>query len=157
MTSANFRGEIKMKLSTKGRYGVRLMLELALHYGEGPIPLKEIAERQDISEKYLGHLIPSLKASNLINSTQGAYGGYSLAKPPQDITLDEVIGALEGNIVLVECVNKSDFCDKTDTCVTREIWKEMTEKMMECLKDTDLQELVNRKKQKQDSQLMYNI
>jgi Rrf2 family protein len=133
------------------------MLELAIHYGEGPIPLKDIAESQNISEKYLGHLITPLKASGLLSSTQGAYGGYFLTKPPQDITLDRVIQAVEGDIALVECVSQPDFCDRSDSCITREIWKEMTEKMMECLRNTNLQELVNRRRQKQNSQLMYNI
>ena len=76
-----------MKLSTKGRYGSRLMLELALHYGEGPILLKDIAQTEEISEKYLGHLIPVLKVAGLINSTRGAHGGYTLARAPEQIRL----------------------------------------------------------------------
>lgn len=144
-----------MKLSTKGRYGTRLMLQLALHYGEGPISLKDIAESQEISEKYLGHLIPLLKTSGLINSCQGAHGGYFLAKPPQDITLDEIIQATEGDIALVDCVTHPSSCDKAKSCIVREVWKEISEKMMECLDSTTLQDLIDQQKQK--SQLMYNI
>lgn len=146
-----------MKLSTKGCYGTRLMLDLALHYGNGPIPLKDIAERQEISEKYLGHLIPLLKASGLINSAQGAHGGYFLTKPARDITVGEIVQSVEGNMSLVECVTKPSICDKASTCVTREIWKEIREKMMETLESTTLQDMVEQQRQNQTHQLMYNI
>ena len=147
-----------MKLSTKGRYGARLMLDLALHYGEGPVLLKDVAERQEISEKYLGHLIPPLKAAGLISSSRGAHGGYILAKPPEDITLGEVVRAVEGTLVLVECITAPRICHRVDFCVTRDIWKEMGEKMEEVLESTTLQETVNRQRQKQKPQpLMYSI
>ena len=103
-----------MKLSTKGRYGARLMLELALEYGKGPVLLKEVAERQEISEKYLGHLISPLKAAGLINSTRGAHGGYTLAKASKDITLAEVVQAVEGNLSVVECVSSPGVCSRVE-------------------------------------------
>jgi Rrf2 family protein len=147
-----------MKLSTKGQYGARLMLELALHYGQGRVFLKDIAERQEISQKYLGHLIPSLKAAGLINSSRGAHGGYLLAKPPQNITLREVIQAVEGSLALVECVNTPNVCHRVSFCVTRDIWEEMGERMMVVLKSTTLQDMVDRQRQKQKLQpLMYSI
>lgn len=148
-----------MKLSTKGRYGARLMLDLALHYdSNGPILLKDIAERQEISEKYLGHLIAPLKAAGLINSTRGAHGGYTLARTPQDITLGEVVRAVEGNLAVVECVSTPGVCHRTDFCVTRDIWSQMGEKMMEVLESTTLQNMVNQYKQKQKPHpLMYSI
>lgn len=150
-----FRGKIAMRLSTRGRYGTKLMLELALHYGEGPIPLKDIAENQEISsEKYLAHLIPPLKAFGLISSSQGAHGGYFLVKPPQDITLKEVVQAVEGNMALVECVTKPTVCDRASSCITREIWKEMRDKMMKVLESTSLQDMVNQQKL---PSLTYNI
>jgi Rrf2 family cysteine metabolism transcriptional repressor len=86
-----------MKLSTRGRYGVRMMLELALHYGEGPILLKDIAERQGISEKYLWQLINPLKTTGLVNSLRGAHGGYVLAKAPEAISLKAILQILEGS------------------------------------------------------------
>jgi len=85
-----------MKLSTKGRYGVRLMLDLAAHYGERPVLLKEISQREDISEKYLWHLITPLKSAGLIHATRGAHGGYELAKAPSEITVKDVFEVVEG-------------------------------------------------------------
>lgn len=116
-----------MKFSTKGRYGARLMLELALNYERGPVLLKDVAERQEISEKYLGHLIAPLKASGLINSSRGAHGGYLLAKPPQDISLAEVVQAVEGNLALVECVSSPKVCRRISICVMREIWTQVVD------------------------------
>ena len=149
-----------MKLSTKGRYGARLMLDLALHYanGNGSMLLKDVAQRQEISEKYLGHLMPSLKAAGLINSSRGAHGGYSLARAPKDITLGEVIRAVEGNLALVECVATPRICHRVDSCVTRDIWSLMSEKMSEVLDSTTLQDMINQQRQKQKSHsLMYAI
>jgi len=147
-----------MKLSTKGRYGARLMLDLALHYGNGPVLLKDIAERQRISEKYLGHLVGPLKAAGLINSSRGARGGYALAKPAKEITLADVIGVLEGETALVECVNKPALCYRAKLCVTREIWAEMSEKMLEVLSSTTLEDMAKRQKQKLQLQpLLYSI
>lgn len=147
-----------MRLSTKGRYAARLMLELALEYGKGPVLLKEVAERQEISEKYLGHLILPLKAAGLINSTRGAHGGYTLAKAPQDITLAEVVQAVEGNLSVVECVSSPEVCSRVEVCVTRDIWSQLSEKMMEILESITLQDMVSRQKQKQQLQaLIYSI
>ncbi len=147
-----------MKLSTKGRYGARMMLDLALHYGNGPILLKDIAERQEISEKYLGQLIAPLKAAGLINSTRGAHGGYMLAKEPAQITLKEVIQALEGSLSLAECIDAPRVCHRVKSCVTRDIWEEASEKMMQVLGASTLQDMVNRQKQKEQLQpLVYSI
>ena len=147
-----------MKLSTKGRYGARLMLDLALHYGNGPVLLKDIAERQGISEKYLGHLVGPLKAAGLLNSSRGARGGYALAKPPKEITLADVISVLEGEIALVECVNKPALCRRVELCVTRDIWAEMSEKIAEVLSSTTLESMVKRYREKQKSRpLIYSI
>lgn len=145
-----------MKLSTKGRYGTRLMLDLALHYKQGSVLLKDIAHRQGISEKYLGHLIVPLKAAGLINSNRGAHGGYILAKSPQDIGLDEIIHALEGNIRLVECVTAPEVCSRVNSCVTREIWGLIGDKITEVLESTTLEDMVKRYEQKQEP-LMYAI
>ncbi|MBL7081869.1 MAG: Rrf2 family transcriptional regulator [Candidatus Omnitrophica bacterium] len=147
-----------MKLSTKGQYGARLMLDLAFHYGQGPVLLKDIAGRQGISEKYLGHLTPLLKGAGLINSIRGARGGYILARPPQDITLGEIVRAVEGNLVLVECVTAPAVCHRVSLCATRDIWEEVGEKMMEVLDSNTLKDMVERQKQKQSSQpLVYSI
>lgn len=147
-----------MRLSTKGRYGARLMLELALNYGKEPVLLKDIAKKQEISEGYLEHLLPLLKAAGLVNSSRGAHGGYTLAKPPSEITLGEVVGAVEGNLAVVECVTAPKVCHRVNFCVTRDIWEELSEKMTEVLEATTLEDMINRQRQKHKPQpLMYSI
>jgi Rrf2 family protein len=147
-----------MKLSTKGRYAARLMLDLALRYGQGPVLLKDVAQRQEISEKYLGHLIPPLKAAGLINSSRGAHGGYVLAKAPEAITLAEVVLAVEGDLALVECVSTPAVCHRVDSCVTRDIWGRVSEKMMGVLQSTTLLDMVKQQRKRQRLQpLMYSI
>jgi Rrf2 family protein len=137
-----------MKLSTKGRYGARLMLDLAVHYGEGPILLKDIAERQAISEKYLWQLIPPLKNAGLINSIRGAHGGYTLAKPPADITLKEIVTTLEGSMCLVECVDDPSVCSRASTCVSRDIWHEVSGKILQTLESVTLDYMIEEQKHK---------
>ncbi|MFH1784031.1 MAG: Rrf2 family transcriptional regulator [bacterium] len=147
-----------MKLSTKGRYGARLMLELALHHGNGLMLLKDISEHQDISEKYLGHLVPPLKAAGLVNSSRGAHGGYALAKDPKDINLEEIVSALEGNIALVECVASPDVCSRISFCIARDIWEEVAQKIKETLKGITLQDMVRMHEEKRNSKaFMYSI
>ena len=138
-----------MKLSTKGQYGTRAMVELALHYGEGPILLKDIAKRQQISGRYLEHLIVSLKVAGLVKSMRGARGGFSLAKPPSQIRLSEIIQIVEGSISIVECVDDPKLCSRADLCVTRDIWAEMKKAMNGVLESTTLQDLVERQREKQ--------
>ncbi|OGX14793.1 MAG: hypothetical protein A2166_05765 [Omnitrophica WOR_2 bacterium RBG_13_41_10] len=146
-----------MKLSTKGRYGVRLMLELALCYGKGPVFLKDIAGRQEISEKYLWHLITPLKTAGLINSSRGAHGGYALAKPPSEINLKEIIDVLEGSLSLVECVENTSVCRRVQFCVTRDIWQEITDKITQTLRAVTLKDMVDKQKAKHKSAFAYNI
>ena len=137
-----------MKLSTKGRYGTRVMLDLALHYQQGPILLKDIASRQAISEKYLWQVISLLTNASLIISTRGAHGGYDLAKSPKEITLKEIILALEGPLGLVGCVDEKKVCDKVSVCVTRDIWKEISEKFLDILDSFKLADIAKRHKEK---------
>jgi len=147
-----------MKLSTRGRYGTRALLELALHYEEGPIPLKDIARSQQISLQYLEHIITPLVAAGIIRSTPGARGGVWLAKSPQEVKLSEVIGLLEGSIAPVECVNDPKYCSRSDFCVTRDIWSELKKVMNGVLESTTLQDLVERQKRKeQPEEVMYHI
>ena len=131
-----------MRLSTKGRYGTRLMLELALYYDRGSVLLKDIARRQQISPGYLEQLLPLLKAAGLINSNRGAHGGYRLAKAPSKITLKEIIRALEGSITPVECVDVPSVCGRVKFCVTRDIWKRLREKISETLSSITLSDIV---------------
>ncbi len=109
-----------MIISTKGRYGVRAMFELAVRHDDGPQSTKSIAEAQNISETYLEQLFSTLRKSGLIKSTRGAGGGYMLAKPPEDISVGRILEALEGPLVPAGCVNGS--CDSADDCATHAIW-----------------------------------
>jgi len=147
-----------MKLSTRGRYGTRALLDLALHQGEGPVPLKDIAQRQQISLLYLEHLIAPLIAGGIVRSTRGARGGVSLAKPPDEIRLSEVIQLLEGSIAPAECVNNPGICTRSELCVTRDIWSELKKAMNGVLESTTLQDLVERQKRKErPEEIMYYI
>ncbi len=111
-----------MKLSTRSRYGVRMMYELAVGYGKDPVIIRDIAERQGISEKYLSKLIIPLKGARLVTSVRGAHGGYMLTRDPSKISLREIVEILEGDITPVECAGNNTRCDKTESCPTREIW-----------------------------------
>ena len=144
-----------MKLSTKGRYGTRALLDLALHYQEGPIPLRDIAQRQQISLPYLEHLIAPLIEGGIIRSTRGIGGGVSLVKSPEEIKLSEVIRLLEDSIALVKCVDNPNVCNRSEFCVTRDIWRELKTAMDGVLQSTTLQNLVERQKGK--GQPMYYI
>ena len=147
-----------MKLSTKGRYGARFMLDLALHYGEGPVLLKDLASRQELSEKYLGHLVPPLKTAGLVASSRGAHGGYSLARHPSEITLVEVVEAVEGPLVIVECVKAPDVCTRSATCVTRDVWCEVASTIQGVLASITLDTMVSRHRAKAKSDVVtYSI
>lgn len=115
-----------MKLTTKGRYGLRLMLDLAMHQGYGPILLKDIASRQNLSEKYLWSLIAPLKAGGYIRSMRGAKGGYMLAKPADEITLKDIVTTLEGNLCLVDCVYDDNFCNRSTNCISHCVWRDIS-------------------------------
>ena len=141
-----------MKLSTRGRYGVRMMLELALHYGEGPVLLKEIAERQEISEKYLWQLINPLKTTGLVNSLRGARGGYVLGKAPEAISLKTILQTLEGSLCLVDCVDDPSLCERSTSCISREIWEEASKNMRQTLEETTLATMVAKQKKKRKNE-----
>ena len=144
-----------MKLSTKGRYGTRLMMDLAFHYGGGLVLLKDIARREGLSVGYLEHLIPLLKSAGLIKSSRGAHGGYSLAKEPSEINLKEVVQALEGSLSPVDCIDSIEVCRRSRQCVTRDIWIELGEKILETLENVTLNDLIEKKRNKLQDSLLY--
>ena len=147
-----------MKLSTRARYGARALLDLALHTDEGPVLVKDIAQRQQISAMYLEHLIAPLITAGIIRSIRGARGGIWLAKSPQEIKLSEVIGLLEGSIAPAECVNDPKYCSRSNLCVTREVWGELKKAMNGVLESITLQDLVERQKTKEwPEEVMYYI
>jgi Rrf2 family protein len=138
-----------MKLSTKIRYGARAMLELASHYGEGPIELREIAREQDISVKYLEQVIIPLRTAGLVKSVRGSKGGYALSRHPSEICLDEVVETLEGPIHLVDCIRDAKICKRSSSCVTRDIWTEVSDALHRVLNSITLEEMVRRKAKKE--------
>ena len=147
-----------MKLSTRAQYGTRALLDLALHWKEGPVLLKDIARRQRISLSYLQHLIALLVAAGIVRSTRGTGGGVWLAKSPKEIKLSEVVQLLEGSIAPVECVNNPGICMRSELCATRDIWGEIKQAMEGVLESTTLQDLVERQERKgQPEAEMYYI
>ena len=122
-----------MKLSTRSRYGTRMILDLAQHYGKGAVQLGEIANRQNISLKYLEQIIRPLKQAGFVKSFRGAKGGHILNKPPEEVTVGEVVSVLEGGKTLVNCDQEPEVCNRVDSCVTRYIWMEAAAAMYDRL------------------------
>lgn len=131
-----------MKLSTKGRYGVKAMVDLAINFGKGPVSIKSISERQNISESYLEQLFSLLRKSNLIQSIRGAQGGYILSKPAKDITINEIMDVLEGPVEISDCLDEGN-CNNIDSCATRLLWKRIKNSIDSVLKSTTLQDIVD--------------
>jgi len=137
-----------MKLSTKGRYGTRALLDLALHQGDNPVQLKDIARRQNISLPYLEHLIAPLRVGGVVRSIRGPGGGIVLARSPGEIKLSEIIRLLEGELYPADCVKDPKICERAAYCTTRDIWGELKQAMNGILEETTLQNLVEREKKK---------
>ena len=145
-----------MKLSTKMRYGTRGLLELALSYAQGPLSLSEIAEREEISTKYLESLFGILRSGGLVYSARGPQGGYALARAPREITLREVFEVLEGSEAFVPCTDDHTVCGRWANCVTQEVWARMYAAAMQVLEEATLADLAERAREKQ-SQSRYDI
>lgn len=147
-----------MKISTRSRYGLRLMVYLGLHYEKGSVFLKDIARKEGISEKYLGQIIIALKNSGLVNSIRGAHGGYILSRKPETINLKDIVEILEGGLDLVECVADKKYCKKSHNCVTQEIWHNLSAVMKNELVKVSLADLVVKSNQQNlRSGEMYSI
>ncbi|MGL4730821.1 MAG: RrF2 family transcriptional regulator [Clostridium sp.] len=131
-----------MKLSTKGRYGVKAMVDLAINYGKNPISIKVISERQKISEYYLEQLFSTLRKAGLIKSIRGAAGGYVLAKAPEEVTIYDILEVLEGPIEISTCLD-SDCCDNIDCCATRMVWKKIKESIDSVTTSITLKDIVD--------------
>jgi Rrf2 family protein len=137
---------MRMKLSTRSRYGTRLMLDMARHYNGSPIQLGDIAKRQEVSVKYLEQIIIPLKKAHFISSVRGPKGGHILTRPPDEITVGEILAVLEDGATLVECIEHPSVCDRADLCPTRLIWKELSEAMFAKLLTITLADLVQQAK-----------
>ena len=143
------KGRVLMKISTKGRYALRLMLDLAYNHTGSFIPIKNISQRQDISDKYLEQIITQLSRAGLVKSARGAQGGYMLAKEPQEYTVGEILRLLEGNLAPVACVDDTkEACPRADECVTMEVWREIKDAVNKVVDNITLADLVEQQRQK---------
>jgi Rrf2 family protein len=131
-----------MKLSTRSRYGTRIMLELARHFGQNPVQVSQIAKTQKIPAKYLEQLIRTLKQADLITSVRGAKGGHLLNRKPASITVGQLVRLFEGQTDLVGCVSSPEKCHMADACRVREVWLEATEAMYAKLDDVTIADLL---------------
>lgn len=138
-----------MKISTKGRYALRLMLDLAINYTGEYISIKSIAARQDISEKYLEQIITQLNKAGYVRSVRGAQGGYILAKAPSEYTVGMILRLMEGSLAPVSCVDEDENnCDRAAVCVTQEVWKKIQEAVENVVDHITLADLVVRYQEK---------
>jgi len=134
-----------MKLSSKGRYGLKAMYELAIHIGDGPISIKYIADKQNIPENYLEQLLASLRKAKMIESVRGAHGGYKLLRNPGDISVGDIFRILEGPIKLSECImdNEPDYCDNDGNCSTQVVWRKIEDSITSVIDAITLQDMLN--------------
>ena len=146
-----------MKLSTKGRYGTRAMIDIALYKESGSTLLKDIAARQGISLKYLDHILSSLRKAGLVKNVRGKGGGYLLTRPATKITLCEIIEAVEGSLAPVECVDNPDYCKKTTTCSAHDVWVKVRQSIEDVLRNTTLQSLIENQEKKSGTTGTYAI
>jgi len=149
-----------LRVSTKGRYALRAMVELAIEYAQGPLQLKEIARRQEISEKYLEQIMTFLRTDGYVLTQKGSHGGYYLSLPPEEVTLLEVLRTTEGSLAPVSCVENPDTCGRIDLCVVRKIWTRVKEVICEELESVTLADLAIEQKnlrQQQNEPPYFNI
>lgn len=133
-----------MKLSTKGRYGLMAMFELALEYGNGPISLKTIAQKQELSDNYLEQLFSILKRDKLLNSVRGSQGGYMLSRHPNDITVGEILRSLEGSLAPASCVSEDDNdCCKDENCPTKLVLIKIKNSIDKVVDSITLEDMIN--------------
>ena len=138
-----------MKISTKGRYALRLMLDLAMNDTGDPISLKDVAQRQGISDKYLEQIISVLNRAGFVKSVRGAQGGYFLRKEPQEYTVGMILRLTEGSLAPVSCIEEDEVsCDRQESCVTLILWKKINDAIKDVVDHTTLQDLVDWQREK---------
>lgn len=137
-----------MKISTKGCYGLRALVDLAQHQGEGPVLMRAIAERQGLSRKYLHALLTSLRAAGMVRSMRGSGGGYVLARPPSDLPVLEILQALEGSLDVAPCVGHPGVCQRSSACAGHDVWTELSRALASWLQGLTLADLVARQAEK---------
>ncbi|MGA2142652.1 MAG: Rrf2 family transcriptional regulator [Brevinematales bacterium] len=131
-----------MKLTTRTRYGLRLLFQLALNYDKGTVQLNEIAKKENISEKYLEQIASFLKSAGFITAQRGAQGGYQLANNPSSISLADVVSRLEGSLSVIDCLNGGE-CDKTGNCPAQNVWRKLDDAIKSSLMKVNLSEMVD--------------
>ena len=147
-----------MRISTRTRYGSRALVELATAYPERAVSVREVAEIQHISVKYLEHIMTTLKAAGLIKAVRGMHGGHMLTRSPSSINLSDVFSALEGPPTLVDCVDYPNSCPMEAVCPTQDTWIQVGQSIAEILERTTLQDLIERKQRKSAAHAqMYHI
>ena len=138
-----------MKISTKGRYALRLMLDLAMNDTGSPVSLKDVAKRQGISDKYLEQIISVLNRAGYVKSVRGAQGGYMLRKEPEDYTVGMILRLTEGSLAPVSCIEEDEVnCERQESCVTLILWKKINDAGSEVVDHTTLQDLVDWQREK---------
>jgi Rrf2 family transcriptional regulator, cysteine metabolism repressor len=135
-----------VRISTKGDYGVRALIELAHHFGEGPLQSAEIAARQGIPEPYLDQLLTTMRRAGLIRSVRGPQGGHALLRHPSEVRLTEVIEALEGSLSPIACLDNGD-CTKPGVCAQREVWERVRRATQEILDSVTINDLAQRERE----------
>lgn len=133
-----------MKISTRGRYALRLMLDLAVFSDGAPVSLRDVAKRQGISDKYLEQIVTPLSKAGLVRSVRGANGGYLLTRKPEEYTVGDILRPLEGDLAPVECATDSEFCQRCNECVTVALWQEIHKAVSQVVDNTTLADLVER-------------
>ena len=131
-----------MKLSTRGRYGIHAMYELAANYGGSPVSIKALAEKQNIPEAYLEQLIAVLRKDELVVSIRGAQGGYRLARTPEEITVGDVLRSLEGGLRLIDCLEEEETCGKSCACPSRIVWKKLSDGLNAIVDSITLKDMI---------------
>lgn len=132
-----------MKISTKGRYALRMMADLAVHSGDGVVALKDIAERQNISKKYLEQIVPLLNRAQLLRTNRGYKGGYTLSKAPSEYTVGEILRVTEGDLAPVACLQCGSVCERRTDCATLHVWEGLYKLVNEYLDGITLQDIVD--------------
>ena len=146
-----------MRISTRSRYGTRLMINLAEKYNKGYSLLKDIAREECISEKYLSQIVIPLRVAGLLTGSRGASGGYILTKSPSDITVKEIVETLEGDLCIIDCTVDEKSCERSSNCVSKGIWDDLSLRINEYLSTITLEDLVKTKKQQEAEYIEYVI